>query len=184
MRINAAGIYAHTLCIRIKSVGNYTHTLCISINAGGYYTHTPCGSALFVGNNGHRLCVSTVFRRNNKQSDSISAFFNRKNYPAYCLSVAPGGNKTQTRVNKPAGQPTGLPQLGMSRQGGRRVCRGVGCAGGPLDRGCRGRGCAGGAVDRSCRGRGCAVRFRFCPCPTFLLLRIKKMEATNGDIEA
>ena len=133
MRINAAGIYAHTLCIRIKSAGNYTHTLCISINADGYYTHTPCGSDLFGGNNSHIPCVSTVFRGNNKQSDSISVLFNRKNYPAYCLSVASGANKTQTRVNKPAGQPTGLPRAGMRWQGSRRVCRGRGCVGRAAD---------------------------------------------------
>ena len=133
MRINASGIYAHTLCIKIKSAGNYTHTLCISINADGYYTHTSCGSDLFGGNNGHRLCVSTLFRRNNKQSDSISAFFNRKNYSAYCLSVASGGNKTQTRVNKSAGQPTGLPWVGMRWQGSGRACRSWGCVGRAAD---------------------------------------------------
>ena len=119
MRINAARIYAHTLCI--------------SINASGYYTHTPCGSDLFEGSNGHRLCVSTVFRGNNKQPYSISVFFNRKNYPAYCLSVSSDRNKTQTQVNKPAGQPTGLPQEEMSWQGSRRACRGWGCVGRAAD---------------------------------------------------
>ena len=153
MRINAAGNYTYTLCIRIKSAGNYTHTLCISINASGYYTHTPCGSDLFGGNNGHRPCVSTVFMGNNKQSDSISILFNRKNYPAYCLSVASGGNKTQTQVNKPAGQPTSLPQLGMRWQGSRRVCRG--------------RGCVGRVTDRATAGGDGLFAFDSAPAPLF-----------------
>lgn len=153
MRINAAGIYTHTLCIRIKSAGNYTHTLCISINSSGYYTHTLCVYALFRGNNGHRPCVSTVFRGNNKQPYSISVLFNRKNYPAYCLSVASSRNKTQTQVNKPAGHPTGLPRAGMRWQGSGQVCRSWGCVG--------------RATDRATAGGDEPFAFDFAPAPLF-----------------
>lgn len=183
MRINASGIYTHTLCIRIKSAGNYTHTLCISINADRYYTHTPCICDLFGGNNGHKLCVSTVFRGNNKQPYRISILFNRKNYPAYCLSVASGGNKTQTQVNKPAGQPTGLPRAGMRWQGSRRACRGWRCVGGASD----GSTADGDALAEQPTGlprAGMGRSLSIPPLPHFSTFAHQKMEATNGDIEA
>lgn len=166
MRIKSSCIYTHTLCIRIKSGGNYIRTLCISINSGGYYTHTPCVYVLFEGNNGHIPCLSTVFKRNNKQSDSISILFNRKNYPAYCLSVASDGNKTQTRVNKSAGQPTSLPRAGMRWQGTRRVCRGWGCVGRAADRSAAvGDALAGQRTGLPRAGMGCSLSIP--PLPHF-----------------